>query len=478
VPVPIGLFVALTADTYDPVLEQQVSAARARQARALARREVAARASLLLALVAGAGIIAASAHSRPAPDWWWYPVFAAAYAVLSGVQFEVGNGAALPTELVFVPMLFVLPPAAVPLVVASGLVVASLPAVLRRQLSVTRALSIPASAAFALGPAAVFAATGSPPADLRGGVVLLGALAAQFVCDFGAAALLERIGLGARPSDLLRPLGTTFAIDVLIAPFGFLVAVAMRVEPFAIALPLPLLGLFALLARERTQKLDSLLELSSAYRGTAFLLGDVVEADDAYTGEHSRQVVELTTAVGEAMGLGVRDLRIAELTALLHDVGKIRIPAEIINKPGPLDPEEWAVMKTHTLEGERLLGRVGGLLADVGRIVRSCHERWDGAGYPDGLAGEEIPLVARVVCCCDAYNAMTTDRSYRRAMPAAEALREVQANAGTQFDPAVVSALLGIETSRLAAAPVARPGSRDPSFEGFPTAAPAAHLNG
>ena len=142
------------------------------------------------------------------------------------------------------------------------------------------------------------------------------------------------------------------------------------------------------------------------------------------------------------LGLDPSAQRDAELTALLHDVGKIRIPAEIISKPGKLTDEEWAVMKTHTIEGERMLEKIGGLLGRVGRLVRSCHERWDGGGYPDGLAAEEIPLVARVVCACDAYNAMTTDRPYRPARSADEALAEMRACAGTQFDPCVVAALV------------------------------------
>ena len=99
-------------------------------------------------------------------------------------------------------------------------------------------------------------------------------------------------------------------------------------------------------------------------------------------------------------------------------------------------------METHTVEGERLLAKVGGLLGDVGRVVRSCHERWDGGGYPDGLAGEQIPLVARIVMCCDAFNAMTTDRSYRKALPKEAAVAELERNAGSQFDPRVVAALL------------------------------------
>ena len=100
----------------------------------------------------------------------------------------------------------------------------------------------------------------------------------------------------------------------------------------------------------------------------------------------------------------------------MHDVGKIAIPNEIINKPGKLDPYEWQVIKTHTIEGQALLDRVGGFMSDVGRIVRSHHERWDGSGYPDGLAGEAIPLEARIIAACDSWNAMTTCRSYRDAL--------------------------------------------------------------
>jgi HD-GYP domain-containing protein (c-di-GMP phosphodiesterase class II) len=125
-------------------------------------------------------------------------------------------------------------------------------------------------------------------------------------------------------------------------------------------------------------------------------------------------------------------------------VGKLRIPNEIINKAGPLTPEEFDVVKRHTIEGERLLHRVGGLLGEIGRIVRSCHERYDGSGYPDGLKGEQIPALARIVACCDAYNAMTTDRSYRKAMPQHEAVGELRRNSGTQFDPAVVEALVTV----------------------------------
>ena len=159
-----------------------------------------------------------------------------------------------------------------------------------------------------------------------------------------------------------------------------------------------------------------MLELNNAYRGTALVLGDVVQADDGYTGMHSKSVVALALSVGEALQLGAERRRNLEFASLLHDVGKIAIPKEIINKPGKLDPAEWVLVRTHTLEGQKLLDRVGGFMRDVGTIIRSHHERWDGGGYPDGLAGDRIPLEARIIACCDSWNAMRTDRPYRKAL--------------------------------------------------------------
>ena len=146
-------------------------------------------------------------------------------------------------------------------------------------------------------------------------------------------------------------------------------------------------------------------------------------------------------AVADELGLDARERRAVEFVALLHDVGKVRIPKEIINKPGALTDEERAIINMHTIEGEHMLKKVGGLLGEIGTIVRSCHERWDGGGYPDGLAGGDIPLIARIVACCDAFNAMTTDRPYRAALPLGEALAELERGSGGQFDPAVVEAL-------------------------------------
>ncbi len=120
------------------------------------------------------------------------------------------------------------------------------------------------------------------------------------------------------------------------------------------------------------------------------------------------------------------------------------IPKEIINKPGKLDPEEWRIIKTHTIEGQKMLERVGGFMREVGLIVRSHHERWDGGGYPDGLSGEAIPLEARIVACCDTWNAMRTDRSYRQALPYEVAMAELLENSASQFDPRVVQALVQV----------------------------------
>jgi putative nucleotidyltransferase with HDIG domain len=243
-----------------------------------------------------------------------------------------------------------------------------------------------------------------------------------------------------------------YLIDFGLAPIGLAVAFAAQGNAAGVLLALPLVVLLRVFSRERKVRIDHELELRDAYRGTAFLLGDVIEADDAYTGTHSRDVVTLALAVADELGLTARERRDVEFAALLHDVGKVRIPNEIINKPGPLTDEERKVIEQHTIEGERMLLRVGGLLGEIGRIVRACHERWDGTGYPDGAAGEEIPGIARIVCCCDAFNAMTSDRSYRKALPLHEAMAELIRGRGAQFDPMVVDALIAVQERQPVAA--------------------------
>jgi putative nucleotidyltransferase with HDIG domain len=367
----------------------------------------------------------------------------ATYALSMNAYFEVGIGVAVPTQLFFVAMWFLVPAGLLAPAVALAAVVAALPDVARRRMPVERLLVHVYGSWYAIGPAVVLALFGSRTPHLDAWPVYTLALAGQALLNFASQAPgVRSSGFGVRAQ--LRMMAPALAVDAALAPVGLVIAFAVTPHPALLLLVLPLVGLLAYFARERRMRIDHALELSQAYRGTAFLLGDVIEADDAYTGSHSRDVVELSRSVAERLGVGGRDVRKAELTALLHDVGKIRIPAEIINKPEPLTAEERAIIETHTVEGERLLARVGGLLAEVGTIVRSCHERWDGGGYPDGLAGEEIPVVARIVCCCDAFNAMTTDRPYRRARTVDDALAELGRCSGSHFDPAVAAALAAV----------------------------------
>jgi HD-GYP domain-containing protein (c-di-GMP phosphodiesterase class II) len=146
------------------------------------------------------------------------------------------------------------------------------------------------------------------------------------------------------------------------------------------------------------------------------------------------------------MGVTGADLRDIRFAAALHDIGKIGIPAEILNKPGPLTDDEFAVMKRHPELGAQILEPVAAL-AGAGRLVVACHEHWDGSGYPRTLAGAEIPFGARVILACDAFDAMTSDRVYRKAMSRSAAFAELRRCAGTQFDPAVVEALLATLTA-------------------------------
>ena len=414
--------------------------------RASAPRPLAARDSVVTSasafiFVAAALVLQLGFDSARSPAPELYVLLIVAYAFASRVEFEVGIGSAIPTQLVFVPMLFLLPPGAVPICVAAGLLLGNVPAYLRRQEHVERALVAVASSWHAFGAALVLALAGEPDPEWSAWPVLLAALCAQFAFDFAGSAARAGLVLGLRPGSQLRMMAWVWGVDAALSPIAFLIAMVTFGAPAALLVVGPLIALLAFLAQERRHRIDYALELGHAYRGTAFLLGDVIEADDAYTGSHSRDVVDLVVAVSLELELDAAAQRDAELTALLHDVGKIRIPAEILNKPGKLTDDEWEVMKTHTVEGERMLERIGGLLGRVGRLVRSCHERWDGGGYPDGLAGEEIPLVARIVCACDAYNAMTTDRPYRPARSAEEAMAEMRGCVGTQFDPGVVAAL-------------------------------------
>ena len=426
----------------DPDEQRVIEEQRARRLHRLAHRELISVVVFSGGFVAAAVAMALLLPSHRHPGWVAALVLVGAYGAAFRLDFEIGTGSAIPTELILVPMLFVLPVGLVPLAVAGGIVVGSLDECIRGSLRPGRIPMRLMIAWHAVGPALVLAIAGERGPSLSDWPLYVAALLSQFAFDTLCALGREWLALGVRPQVQLRAMLWVYSIDAGLAPIGLAVAFATESSPYGVVLALPLVGLLSVFARERRVRIDHELELRDAYRGTAFLLGDVVEADDAYTGLHSRDVVELTMQVADQLELSTRDRRDAEFVALLHDVGKVRVPKSIINKPGPLTPEERAVMEQHTVEGERLLLRVGGLLGEVGRIVRSCHERYDGEGYPDGIAGEDIPLIARIVACCDAFNAMTTDRSYRKAMPLAEAVGELRRSSGTQFDSRVVDALI------------------------------------
>src|SRR5690242_8495228 len=364
-------------------------------------------------------------------------------ALASRVRFDFGAGFTVPTQIVFVAMLCEVPVNLVPLLTGLALGMGMVPDVLAGRTRPERVLPVLGNSWFSLGPALVFAAFGVHAPDAAVAVLLL-AFAAQVIADFFGNALREWLRDGISLRELGHEMAVVYAIDGALSSVGLAVALAAEERSWAVLLILPLFGLLAFFSRERRARLEQLIELNDAYRGTALVLGDVVESDDAYTGEHCKGVVQLALEVADELGLDGHRRRCVEFGALLHDVGKLAVPKEIINKPGELDDREWTIIKMHTIEGQRLLERVGGTMREVGAIVRSSHEHWDGSGYPDGLKGEEIPLEARIVSACDAFNAMTTTRSYRRAMSRDDAVAELRRNAGTQFDPRVVEALLEV----------------------------------
>jgi len=168
-----------------------------------------------------------------------------------------------------------------------------------------------------------------------------------------------------------------------------------------------------------------------------------LEARDHYTGEHSKMVVALALAVAKRLVLSEEEVLEVEQVAILHDIGKVGIPDALLQKRGPLTDEEWLLMRQHPTVGERIVASTESL-SHLARAVRAEHERYDGMGYPDGLSGRDIPIASRVCLACDAYHAMTSDRPYRTRIPAQEARAQLSANAGSQFDPLVVEALLEV----------------------------------
>jgi HD-GYP domain-containing protein (c-di-GMP phosphodiesterase class II) len=182
-------------------------------------------------------------------------------------------------------------------------------------------------------------------------------------------------------------------------------------------------------------------DLEQTFTTTLTALMSTVEAKDDYTASHEQQVADLSRRVAARLGMDATRAGDVRYAALLHDVGKVAVPSEILCKPGPLTDEEWVKMRGHAAAGGTLVASIPAF-AHLAPAVRASHERWDGAGYPDGLTGERIPLAARIISACDTYEAIVTDRPYRAARTPAEAADELRRVAGTQLDARVVGALL------------------------------------
>jgi HD-GYP domain-containing protein (c-di-GMP phosphodiesterase class II) len=200
---------------------------------------------------------------------------------------------------------------------------------------------------------------------------------------------------------------------------------------------LDLLGGLAQQTKLALQSAASYETLERTFVSTVEALANALEANDEYTSSHARWITDLALQIGVELGLGPKAIKRLELGALFHDIGKLGIPSAILTKPGPLSPRERAVIETHPILGERILAPIE-QLEEVRRIVRACHERFDGTGYPDKLAGDAIPIESRIIFVCDALHAMTTDRPYRRALSVEVARKRLEEGAGWQFDPQVV----------------------------------------
>ena len=268
-----------------------------RRLQRLARRELVSLAAFTAAFLAVAIALSILLPSDRHPGPFAVVVLIGAYAAAFRLDFEIASGSAVPTQLILVPMLFVLPAGSVPLAVAAAILLGSSLEWLRGELHLERILLRVLNASYAIGPALVLGLAGESPPDLRHWPLYVGALAAQFALDFAVTAIRQWVTLGVPPRIHLHSMSAVYAIDAGLAPVGLAVAFASVESSAGVLLAMPLIALLAVFARERRVRIDHEPELRDAYRGTAFLLGDVVEQDDQYTGVHSRDVVELTMRV-------------------------------------------------------------------------------------------------------------------------------------------------------------------------------------
>ena len=361
------------------------------------------------------------------------------------IQFAVRGGSATTMQLVFVPLWFAVPPALLPAIAGLGqfgsayLASRSGP---RAQAAAFRPMAALGDGWLAVAPAVLIALWGGGEVSMGLFPLVMLATASQLVVMAGLRGARHGVARGRSVGEWFVAARGAALVDLGLAPLGLVVAVAMQGVDWTVLFVVPLMVLMRQFALERDVRAEQARQLAEAYRGTAALMGDVLEADDEYTGgEHTDGVVAMAIGVGRALELDADRMQTLELGALLHDVGKLRVPNEIINKPDRLTEAEWEIIKQHPAIGEEMLLRVGGALADAAPIVRGHHERYDGGGYPDGLAGEDIPLEARIITVCDSFSAMTTDRSYRKGMSHPEAVLELRRCTPGQFDPVVVAAL-------------------------------------
>jgi HD-GYP domain-containing protein (c-di-GMP phosphodiesterase class II) len=422
--------------------EQLVGEARVRRARSMDARERTVVATFAALYCVAAVLIALFVPSEREVSLVLIGALVVGHAAVSQVRFEFGGGFVVPEQLVIVPMLLLCPLPYAPILIAAAGALALIPDFIRGSWSKDRWLNPIADSWSYLAPVLILALLAPGEPALHSAPVYALALIVQLGTDFAQTVIRNQLLDGVPIKDLALGFAGAARVELILSPVALVATLAAFQEPIILAAVIaPLVWLLDNFSKDRAARYAAALELNRAYRGTVMLLSDVLEFEDEYTAQHSRSVVDLVNAVADELGIAPDERQELEFAAMLHDVGKISIPKEILHKPAALTDQEFEIIKHHTIEGQFMLDRVGGLLGRVGEIVRSCHERWDGRGYPDGLAGEEIPIAARIVFACDAYNAMTTDRPYRGAMSREAAIDELTANTGTQFDPKIVAAL-------------------------------------
>jgi HD-GYP domain-containing protein (c-di-GMP phosphodiesterase class II) len=275
------------------------------------------------------------------------------------------------------------------------------------------------------------------PAD-----VLIRGRPLELSCAYVTSSLSEDLrGTGLEPVSRLGP-GVLMPLRSATEALGFMLIGRHEPVPFE-ASDVRILTAISEMAGNALHRIRLHKELEESYLGTVLALANAVDAKDTYTGGHSARLAELAAAVGHRLGIKNGFFEDLRWGAMLHDIGKIGVPDQILRKPASLTEDEWAIIREHPVIGEKILAPVS-RLAGASRIVRHHHEWWSGQGYPDGLCGEHIPLGGRILAVVDAYGAITDERAYKRSRSHAQAIAELRRCSGTQFDPTIVNAFLEV----------------------------------